>query len=81
MFRAFVWAKERRREEFERDTAHAYQVVRIWVETKAKKRMPKFETLIGRRTGPQSTNAMRGVLEVLSAQYGYPVKAGRRKRG
>lgn len=46
LFRCLVAAKERRQHEFERDTTQAYQTVRVWVMTKAKKRLPKFDEVL-----------------------------------
>ena len=78
----FEAASERSRQEFERDTVQAFQTVKVWALTKAKKRMPKLESLLpkSRREAHrrQTAGQMKTVLSVLAAQYGFPVRSGRR---
>lgn len=64
--------KEHQQHAFEMATFQAYQTVRIWAMTKAKKRMPKFSDLVKREpSGPQSPKQMRQVMDKIAAQYGW----------
>lgn len=59
-------------------TYQAYQTVLVWALTKSKKgRMPRFETLLPKRSGGgvvQSAEQMRQAIEVIKAQLGQKSK-------
>ena len=69
LYQEFAIARARQRDVFERDTVQAYQVVRIYVETMNKKRMPKLSTLVGQSEKPQSARQMAQALSVLRQRY------------
>lgn len=76
----FEAAAERSRQEFERDTVQAFQTVKVWALTRAKKRMPKLESLLpkSRRSSvQQTTGQMKTALALLAAQYGFPLRSGK----
>lgn len=76
LFQEFAIAKRRSRDVFERDTTHAYQVVRIYVETKAKQRMPSLERLLQRPMTGQSIKEMKAVMHALGQQPGFTYTDG-----
>lgn len=59
-----------------RDITQAWWVVQIYVMTMHKKRIPDLASLLrfDRRLPVQSPDAMRAALELLSRQYGYPLR-------
>lgn len=74
----------RARDTFDRDTRQAWQIVRIYWESKGKKRMPDLKTLMSGAKGAgargPSKEYQRSVLHVLSMQYGIPLQTRKRKR-
>jgi hypothetical protein len=54
----------------------AWRIVNIWARTKAKGRMPALRPMLRRsgREQPPSPQAQLAVLEVLSEQYGIPLR-------
>lgn len=42
------------------------------------KTLPRLETLLSKRTGRQTAAEQRGMLQVLSEQYGIPLRKGRK---
>lgn len=80
LFREFVVGLRVRRDEFARYTLIGYQAVAIWVETQNKKRMPKFDSLIGVKKQPQSVQQMKSVLELMSMQMGVPLQKLKKRR-
>ncbi len=67
----------------DRGTVQAWRTVHIYAQAKAKGRMPKLSTMLqGAKRRPQqppSIAVQRGVLEILSAQYGIPLRAAGKK--
>jgi hypothetical protein len=56
----------------------AWHVVAIWAQTRSKKRLPALASLLVREgPGPspkEKVAKMRGALDILSAQYGIPLR-------
>jgi len=78
LFREFAVANARRRDDANRDVRLAWHIVAIWAMTRSKKRLPPLASLLTRDDGGPSakekTNRMRAALEVLSQQYGIPLR-------
>ena len=71
LFREFAAARQQHRDRLEEVTFGAYQTVRVWVMTKSKKKMPKFETLLPSHDGGvQTVQQMRTTMQMLAHQYG-----------
>jgi hypothetical protein len=73
LFREFVAAKQRRMDEHDRDMALAWRVAALG----RQKTLPKLDSLLSRKAPRQSAHEQRGILHILSAQYGIPLKQGR----
>lgn len=72
LWKEFEVGKERKRDEFERDTTLAWQVVRIYVQTMNKKRMPDLDTLmprVKRSMSAPSLEQQRAQLEEIGRRY------------
>lgn len=67
-------AKQRRMDEHDRDVTLAWQGAAL----ERQKTLPKLDTLLSRRAPRQSAAEQRGMLNILSAQYGIPLKLGRK---
>jgi hypothetical protein len=56
----------------------AWHVVAIWAQTRSKKKLPPLASLLVREgTGPspkEKVAKMRSALDILSAQYGIPLR-------
>jgi hypothetical protein len=73
---AFEAAHRRADDEYNRDTIQAWQIVHIWARTKTKGRMPTLRSLLRRppATRPLAHRAQLAVLQLLSEQYGIPLR-------
>jgi len=84
LFQEFAAARLRANDRHERDTVLAYQVVRIYVETMNKKRMPKLSALLNRTTAKIDPHTRRdkarAVLQMIAARAGTKVKPMDRNR-
>lgn len=74
LFREFVVARRRLEDQAHRDITQAWWVVRIYIETMNKKRLPDLHTLLGVKAPGQSHTQMRAALEMLSSRYGGKVR-------
>lgn len=64
---------------------HAWHTVAFYTHVKAKGKLPDVKQFLSggqpsESTEGQSLGQQRGVLAILSAQYGYPVKWGKAKK-
>jgi hypothetical protein len=73
LFREFVAAKQRREDQHDRDVTLAWRMAAL----ERQKTLPKLETLLSKRGSKQTAAEQRGVLHVLSAQYGIPIRTRR----
>jgi hypothetical protein len=73
LFREFLAAKQRRDDAHDRDVALAWRTV--WLDRH--ERLPKLDTLLSKRGGKQTVSEQRGMLHLLSAQYGIPLRQRR----
>lgn len=68
LWSAFEIAARRQKDAFERDTTLAWQIVRIYVETRGTERLaPLSQYLTPGRTGPQSPRDMLSVIKGIPA--------------
>jgi len=76
LYREFAAARERRKDEMDRDITVAWHTVRIYFEAKSKKRLPSLTSQLTRQTGDgkQSRGQLKSMLGVLSEQYGIPLR-------
>lgn len=67
-------ARLRRDDDYDRDVIHAWQVIRIYVQTKAKKRLPELKTLLSRHRGrtqeAQTVGQQRALVAMLHEAHG-----------
>lgn len=81
MFREFVIAQRKQRDEFQRASLIGYQAVAIWIATQNKKgRMPSFESLVGAQKAVQSVQQLKSALELMSVQTGIPLQKAKKRR-
>lgn len=83
LYREFAAANARRRNEANRDARLAWTIVHIWASTKSKSKIPaldrylvKAEPAASERTGEAAARRNLAALEVLSAQFGIPIRPG-----
>lgn len=75
MFRELVVYREQAQDQHDRDASLAWLIEMLH----RQKKLPALKTLLARReAAPQSTGQMRTMLHVLSAQYGLPLRKGKR---
>lgn len=67
-------ARRRIDDQARRDITQAWWVVRIYLMTMHKKRLPDLHTLLGVKAHGQTRKQMRAALEMLSARYGGKVR-------
>jgi hypothetical protein len=83
LFREFAAARQRQRDQVERDIALAWQVVRIYVQTQNDKHVPALDSLLPRdpSLGPrrQTHAEQRAALATLSEMYGGPIHLIKRR--
>jgi hypothetical protein len=78
LFREFVVGLEARRDQHDRDMSIAWHVAAL----SRQKKLPELKRLLTKRKErPPSLEQQRGVLHVLSAQYGLPLVTRKKKRG
>lgn len=76
--REFVVARQRQRDDCDRDLRQAWHTAYL----QRVKDFPALKTLLTRNPTPerQNVSALRSTLHVLSAQYGYPLKARKKAK-
>ncbi len=79
MFREFAAENARRRDQANRDARLAWLGVAIWARTQSKSRVPPLSDYLVAASTPTPSPAvkfsrLRASLEVLSAQYGIPLR-------
>lgn len=76
LFREFAAARLRAEDDDRRNVTLAWQIVRIYIKTKANKRLPSIDELLLHTQRPvkQSAKQMEGMLSVLSQKYGIPLR-------
>lgn len=74
----FDAAQARRTDAMDLATLQAWRTVQIFFKARGDKRMPKLSAMlqggVSRRGPTQSVEAQRQALQVLSLQYGYPLR-------
>lgn len=73
LFRELVAATQRRDDEYDRDMRLAWRIAVL----DRQKTLPKLETLLSKRGTKQTAAEQRGMLHLLSAQYGIPLQTRR----
>lgn len=76
LYREFAAARMRAKDEHVKSMALARNIVAIYAMSRAKKRVPSLQELVGDLGGPdkkQTVGQIRSALHVLSGQYGIPL--------
>jgi hypothetical protein len=76
LFREFAAARLRAQDDHRRQITLAWHIVHVYVKTKANKRLPGLKELLRAADppAPQTAPQMFAALQVLSQQYGIPIR-------
>lgn len=76
LFREFAAARLRAEDDDRRNVTLAWQIVRIYIKTKANKRLPSLQELLQQNARPvkQTPKQMEVMLSALSQKYGIPLR-------